>query len=109
MALPPATRAAIDEFASQARARFGSRLKRLALFGSHARGEATDASDVDLLVLVDDLTSADGREVDTWVGDILTRTDVLLSPFLLSTARFEELRALERRIALEIDRDAMPV
>jgi len=35
------------------------------------------------------------------VGDILTRTDVLLSPLLLSTARFDELRGLERRLALE--------
>jgi predicted nucleotidyltransferase len=42
------------------------------LFGSRARGEATEDSDVDVLVVIDELTAADAREVDGIVGDILT-------------------------------------
>jgi hypothetical protein len=43
------------------------------------------------------------------VADILTRTGVLLSPLILSAARFDELRARERLLVAEIDRDGIPV
>lgn len=109
MLLAPATSAAVAELAARVRERFGSRVARMAVFGSQARGEATEDSDVDLLVVLDALTSADGHEIDAWVGDILTRTDVLLSPLLLSATRFDELRARERRLVAEIDRDGIPV
>src|SRR5262245_20753324 len=109
MPLAPATAAAVEEFATRTRARLGSRLDRLVLFGSHARGEARDDSDVDLLVVINDLTFADGRDVDADVGDILTRTDVLLSPLVLSAARYEELRARERRLIADIGREGIPV
>jgi predicted nucleotidyltransferase len=109
MAPGPRTSAALAEIAAEMRTRFGGRLTQLMLFGSHARGEATEDSDVDVLIVVKDLTSADGRLVDACVGDILTRTDVLLSPLLLSDARFEELRSRERRLIAEIDRDGTPV
>lgn len=109
MAGPAATRAAVTLFAEQMRARFGSRLVRLVLFGSHARGQATEDSDVDLLTVVDGLTHADARAIDAVVGDILTEHDVLLSPLVLSAARFDELRARERRLPAEIEREGVPV
>lgn len=109
MTLAPATRTAVEEFSRRVRARFGDRVVKLVLFGSHARGEATEESDVDILVVIDDLTPSDGREIDEIVGDILTRMDVVLSPLVLSAARFAELRARERRIAREINRDGIPV
>lgn len=99
------TAAALAEFATELRTHFGERLTQLMLFGSYARGEATGDSDVDLLIVVKDLTTQDGRTLDATVGDILTRTDVLLSPLLLSDARFRELRSRERRLIAEIDRD----
>jgi predicted nucleotidyltransferase len=109
MVLPPTTSAAVAEFSERVRARFGARLNRLALFGSHARGQASEDSDVDVLVVVEELTSADARAIDAIVGDILTRADVLLSPLVLSAARFGELRARERRLVAEIDRDGIAV
>ena len=109
MILPASTGAALAEFSARVRTCFGARLLRLVLFGSQARGEATGDSDVDVLVVIDNLSSADAREIDAVVGDILTRTDVLLSPLVLSAARFDELRARERRIVAEIDNEGIPV
>lgn len=40
-------------------AHYGDRLVRAVLFGSYARGEATEESDVDVLVVL-------GGEVDSW-------------------------------------------
>ncbi len=105
----PGVSGALAEFADCVRVRFGTRLRHLVLFGSHARGEATESSDVDVLVVVDDLAPADAGEVDALVGDLLTRTDVLVSPLLLSTSRYEDLRARERRLVAEIERDGVLV
>ena len=109
MAGPAATRAAVTLFAARVRTLFGSRLARLVLFGSHARGEATESSDIDLLTVVDGLTHADARAIDAIVGDILTEQDVLLSPLVLSATRFDELRARARRLPIEIEREGVPV
>lgn len=91
------------------RARFGTRLRELALFGSRARGEGHEDSDVDVLVVIEGLTGPEAREVAYEAGDVLTRHDVLVSPFVVSAERMAELRARERRIAAEIARDAVPL
>ena len=103
------TTAAVTEFSARLRGVFGPRLAQLVLFGSQARGEATADSDVDILVVIDKLRSSDAREIDAIVGDILTREDVLLSPLVLSAVRFDELRARERRLVAEIDREGVPL
>lgn len=97
------------ELARWARDRFGARVVDVRLFGSRARGEADEESDVDVLVVVDELSSAEAREIAFFCGDLLTQTDTLVSPLALSRARFEELRSRERRIIREIDRDGLPL
>lgn len=54
----PVTQTAINELSEQIAARF--RPERIILFGSHARGEATEVSDVDFLVVM----PVAGREMD---------------------------------------------
>ncbi len=43
----------IDEFLSRVRGRFGERLKRVILFGSRARGDYTEESDYDFILVFD--------------------------------------------------------
>lgn len=51
-------------------AHYGDRLVRAVLFGSHARGEATEGSDVDVLVVL-------RGEVDSWAeGEPLSEIEV---------------------------------
>jgi predicted nucleotidyltransferase len=100
---------AIREFAKRVREAYGPRVRELALFGSRARGEARDDSDADVLVVIDDLTAAEGRHVAGLAGDILTEYDVLVSAFAISTEHAAHLRARERLIAAEIARDGVPL
>ena len=51
----------LDQFLNALRAPFGDRVYFVGLQGSHARGEATDGSDIDVVVILDKLTSADIR------------------------------------------------
>jgi predicted nucleotidyltransferase len=53
---------------------YGARLKGLVLFGSHARGEATAESDLDLLFVLDDFASP---------FEEITRTSALVSDICL--------------------------
>jgi predicted nucleotidyltransferase len=100
-------RAALGAFLRWLRERFGSRVSEVRLFGSRARGERNPDSDVDVLVAISGLTSAERREIGQISGDAITDWDVLLSPLALSTEQLAELRARERRIAREIDHDGI--
>ncbi len=59
----------LKEFADLCMDKFGSDLVSIVLFGSYARGTATEYSDIDLLVIVNNV-SEDWRERDKVLGDI---------------------------------------
>jgi len=52
----------MDEMADKLAARFGGRLSFVGLQGSRARGEASDESDIDVVVVIDRLTFSDLAE-----------------------------------------------
>ena len=49
----------ISELVSMLKAQFGVRLCYVGLQGSYLRGEATDSSDIDIMVVLDELSVAD--------------------------------------------------
>ena len=98
-------RDALARFVTFVRQRFGTRVRDLRLFGSRARGEGHEHSDLDVLVVVDALAFQEGRDACT--GDIMTDLDVRVSPFLLATEHWQSLIDRERLIAREIERDGV--
>lgn len=62
----PRNRAIVETFRDQVREMLGPRLRDLRLFGSMARGDHHDESDIDVLVLVESLD----RETNAAVGDL---------------------------------------
>jgi predicted nucleotidyltransferase len=73
-------------FLSALRRRFGRRVRRVALFGSRARGEAVADSDYDLLVVLDRVSAADRETVVTLEAEQLLERGAVFSTFLLSPA-----------------------
>lgn len=59
-----------EQAAQRLRARFTERLAFVGLQGSRARGEAHEGSDIDLVVLIDDLTAADLRDYRAIVAEL---------------------------------------
>lgn len=57
--LPPELQVLLRALRERLEALYNERLHRLVLYGSHARGEATDASDVDVMVVLH-------GDVDAW-------------------------------------------
>ncbi|MBN2195453.1 MAG: nucleotidyltransferase domain-containing protein [Polyangiaceae bacterium] len=89
------------------RSRFGARVEHLVLFGSEARGEAQEESDVDIAVVVAGLTSSEAREMDDVTGDLLSEFDVLVVPFAPSSEHAARLSRRKRLILREIERDGV--
>lgn len=71
--------------------RYGDRLVKLVLFGSHARGEATEDSDIDVLAVVENL--ADGPrerfEVSAIAADVSCDYDTLVNLVLTSARDYD--------------------
>jgi predicted nucleotidyltransferase len=103
--LPAAITATLGRFRESLERRFGSRLREVRLFGSWARGEAGEESDVDVLVTIDDLSAAERHEVYdlAYRADLVNDWLVLLSPLPYSTEQAATMRAGGRRLIREID------
>lgn len=84
-------------------------MREVRLFGSHARGDAHEDSDVDVLVVVDGLTEAERRDVFDMAYEVDSTAEawVGLSPLPYATAQATEMRARERRLFRDIDREGV--
>jgi len=85
-------RAALRDFSARVRQAYGSRLSRLVLYGSRARGDAVWDSDVDVLVVLkayDDF-SAEVSTLSVLSGEILRDHGIVLSAMPASVKELEE-------------------
>jgi predicted nucleotidyltransferase len=76
---------------------FGNNLNEVILFGSYARNQQDEESDIDIMVLVkeDQLSlKAYTQSIAEIVTDINLQYDVVLSVILQSTDEFEEYKAV---------------
>jgi hypothetical protein len=103
--LSPLIYDALARLGAALRARFGGRLSEVFLFGSRARREAHEDSDVDVLVVVDDLSDAERLAVIDLASaiDFASPEWVGLSPFVYSSAQAAKMRAGGRRLFRDID------
>jgi predicted nucleotidyltransferase len=87
---------------------YGGRLRKVILYGSYARGDATEGSDIDIIVLLDEIRDFDA-ELDTLfevIGQIDFKYDTLISVLPM-----EEKQFLARRlpVILNAKREGIPI
>lgn len=83
----------------------GDNLVRIVLFGSRARGEGHEHSDLDLLVLVRAFDALERRRVLDIAADVDDDTGLRLSPIVMDEARF----AASSPLHDEVLRDGVPL
>lgn len=108
-AIPAGLRPALEAYAARLRPIFGERLRELRLFGSYARGEADEDSDIDVLVLIEGLTDAELGLVFDQVAPVIIDTGLPLAPLPMSTERLARLRGEERLLARDLDEEGIPL
>lgn len=89
--MDPKIKRLVDQVKAHLHERYGEGVKRVILYGSHARGEATEDSDVDVLVLTD--PSLRPSEVRKSLSDLLFNMlmdeDELVSVIVIPEDHFE--------------------
>jgi len=85
----------LKEFRKEAERLYGSRLKNIILYGSFARGNATQDSDIDLAIVLEGDVKP-GREIDRLI-DIITEINlnygVLISIYPVSEKDYKSLNS----------------
>ncbi|OGQ18038.1 MAG: hypothetical protein A2138_05250 [Deltaproteobacteria bacterium RBG_16_71_12] len=79
----------------------GARLTRTALFGSRARGEGDEDSDLDVFVLVEDLSAADRRAIVDAASDLALEHGLSVSPLVRDPRTFDRATPIARAIERE--------
>jgi len=98
----------IKEFKEKAEKLYGKRLKNIILYGSYARGQATDDSDIDLAVILEGEVDP-CREIDVMIDlitDINLDFETLLSVYPLSVTDFKQLNS---PLLLNLRKEGKPV
>ncbi|MDP2755765.1 MAG: nucleotidyltransferase domain-containing protein [Nitrospirota bacterium] len=85
----------------------GDRMTKLILYGSRARGDYDDESDIDVAIIVRGLTRELKNQILDMVADIEIKYFMPLSTLVISEDDFELLKKRERRIALDIEREGI--
>jgi len=88
--------------------RYGEKIRKVILYGSYARGEATEDSDVDVMVVIsDDLNTRDvERYIDPFVADILLEKKELVSVIVVKESVYEN---EESDIIMNVHREGVVV
>lgn len=82
----------LGEFRREIENIYGDRLEEIILYGSHARGDATPNSDIDLLVV---LRGTPGQEIDRMIdsSSLNLKHNVLISVVPVSKKEYERPRS----------------
>lgn len=105
--LTPEEQHALEELRSSLNDLLGPDRFRMILFGSKARGDDDEESDLDVAVIVNNLDRTIKRQVIDVVVRIEFKHDVVIGSWVVSSEEFEKLRSRERRIALDIEREGI--
>ena len=87
----------------------GDRTVRLILYGSRARGDYDKESDIDLAIIVQGLTRELKNRMLDKVTDLELKHLMPLSAIIFSEDEFNRLKERERRIALDIEGEGIPL
>ncbi len=93
----------IEKFKNKIEASMGADRVKLFLFGSKARGDADRHSDIDIAIIVKNLTRKQKNLILEEVADFEFENIMPLSTLILSEEEFKLLKKRERAIARDIE------
>lgn len=97
----------LEEFKKEVEQIYGDKLKQVILYGSHARGDFTEGSDIDLLILLEGKV-VPGKEIDRMIDiitDINLKYGVLISVYPVSE---EDYTNVNSPLLINVRREGVP-
>lgn len=107
--LSPNESNAVQEFLFRVRRAYGEKIERAALFGSKERGDSTEYSDIDILLIVTDDDWRFEKSIIEIGSDISLEYDVLLDLRILSVGQWQYLADIQAGLYQNITREAVPL
>ncbi len=108
--LSSSERAALEALVHRLHQRYGDHLLHVVLFGSKARGDSDQESDIDVLVALhmpDDDYWQHRRQVSAIAGELDLEHGVILSTLLMDAAEFAEMRRANLLLNQSVQRDGI--
>ena len=90
--MPVTIKILLDQYTEILRKIYGSHLKTVILYGSYARGDYTESSDIDIMILVDsteDTIKQKGRMVSDITFDFNLDHDIMIMPIVKNVNHFQ--------------------
>ena len=90
MAVSPQIPDVVREVRRRLEALYGPRLRHVILYGSHARGEADEGSDIDLLIVLDDFDDARAElaRMDPIASELSLEHDAVISNLVVRAGEY---------------------
>lgn len=107
--LLPKEKKAVREFITTVRLAYGEKIQRAALFGSKVRGDWTEYSDIDILLIVADAGREFRQAIIHILADVELKYDVMLDVRVISAARWQYYAEIQAGLYQNISRDAVPI
>ena len=102
-------KAALGDYLHRLRTAYGSRVMHVFLFGSKVRGDASEESDIDLLVVVDSDDWRFQKELG-WVGtQIDLEYDVVLSDIIVGSERYAMMQRYGEPLYRSVEREGIDI
>lgn len=108
LTLPSDVSDALQELKKRLLQLYGERLKGIYLYGSYARGDFSEGSDVDVLVVLEGIV-VPGEEISRMnltVSQVCLRYDLLISIYPVSAENFEKLKTI---FLEQVRKEAVPL
>lgn len=105
--LSEAEKKALAQFKEQLQRQFADNIIEVRLFGSRSRGQGHTYSDLDVAVFVKEESRQLRRQIYDLASDIFFTTDINISPLIFTKEKFNWLKSIERRIALDIEHEGI--
>jgi predicted nucleotidyltransferase len=97
----------VNQFARDAKEILGDNLVAEYLFGSYARGEETEYSDIDILLIVKEYDYRLRSKLSSLSSDYSLEKDVLISPVLTDLNAWRKNKRCETLLYQEIQKDGI--
>lgn len=101
-------RQSVEELAQELRALYGSRFRGLTLYGSHARAQAVDGSDIDVALILDDFPSA-GKEISAFAALVARLCLTYNCVFSVLPIRERDWRTRQSPLLMNIRREGVAI
>ncbi len=100
----------VRTFSDELVKRAGAEIEAIVWYGSTARGDGTPDSDIDVAVVLRNQENERLRRLALDISaDLSLEHDCLLMPFLISSARYQEMKQIGRLLIRNIEKDGVRI